>query len=274
MQDFVTILLMTVLIACLVPSGCVQSSAGSSVPMAVTATVVPPQEPALTGPAEMATSAPVEVVTIVRYISPIRDLKDSRLLFALQVPAEWNVSTLRMTNSDTSYYRTDLVAGEVFSIWHYPVNRAREQEFRDRFRLWVPAPVENPVTINGIRYDRYESRAAGNTTVALLARTSSANERGYGSVLIYTARECNRFEQEEFEKAVASFRYFSIRSAATQTGDEIPVYDLSGKPVSGTMNPLVSSSTDWDTAGGDWSDAGSSASSSSSGSSGGGHCGG
>jgi hypothetical protein len=152
-----------------------------------------------------------------------------------------------MTNSDTADYRTDLVAGNVFSISTYPITRSREQEYRDQFRQRFPAPVETMVTINGIRYDRFEGRANGNTTVAYIANTNSANERGYASVLAFTARDCNRFEKEDFEKVVSSFRYFSRSSAGTQPGAEIPLYDLSGNALCRNVNSLIFNSSDWDT---------------------------
>jgi len=58
--------------------------------------------------------------------------------------------------------------------------------------------------------------------VAYIARTNSANEHGYASVLVFTARDSNRFELEDFEAVVSSFRYFSAKSASTIPGDEIP----------------------------------------------------
>jgi hypothetical protein len=273
MRELETIFLILVMIACIFPAGCVQSSGNSPVTPAVPATDVPAPEPATPVPTAGAASAPLEVVTIVRYVSPPRDVKDTSLLFMLQVPAEWNVSTYRMMKSDTSEYRTDLVAGNVFSVYTYTITRSREQEYRDRFRQWSPAPVETMVTINGIRYDRYESRAGGNTTVAYLARSNSANERGYGSVLVFTARDSNRFEREDFEKVVSSFRYFSRKSAGTQQGEEIPLYDLSGNAVSRDVNSMIFNSSDWDTAGGSSSDTVSPGGSSSTGGSpGGGGC--
>ena len=164
MREPQTIFLILVVIACIFLAGCVQSSGNSSVTPAVMTTSVSTPEPATPVPTAAATSAPPEVVTVIRYVSPVRDLKDSYLLFTLQVPVEWNVSTWRMMNSDTSDYRTDLVAGNVFSIYTYVITRGREQEYRDTFRQWVPAPVETMVTINDIRYDRFESSAGGNTT--------------------------------------------------------------------------------------------------------------
>jgi hypothetical protein len=219
-----------------------------------------------------ATSAPLDVVKIIHYVSPLRDVKDSSLLFTLQVPAEWNVSTWRMTNSDTSDYRTELVAGNVFTIYSYPSTRSREQEYRDLFRRGSPAPIETTVIINAIKYDRFESSAGGNTTVAYLVHTNNANERGYASVLVFTTRDSNRFEREDFEKVVSSFRYFSVRSASTIQGEEIPHFDLSGKSVSGQAGgggSLNADSSDWDTSG---SGSASSAVSSSGGHSSGGGC--
>ena len=276
-----SIFLILVVIACIFSAGCAQSRGNNPVTPAVTATGVPAPEPTGSVPAAGATNAPHEVVTIIRYVSPLKDLRDSELLFTLQVPAGWNVSTWRMMNSDTSDYRTDLMADTVFSVYSYPATRSREQAYRDEFRLWSPAPVETTVTINDIRYDRFESSAGGNTTVAYLADTNNANEHGYASVLIFTARDCNRFEREDFEKVIASFRYFSVRSAGTIPGEEIPHYDLSGKTVSpraGVEDPRIFDSSDWDTAeggstGGDASDSDSlGGSSSTGGSTGGGGC--
>jgi uncharacterized membrane protein YgcG len=244
MREPLIIFLILVVIACIFSAGCVQSSGNSTVTAAVLQENVSPPDPATPVHATIATSAPYEVVTVIRYVSPPREVKDSYLLFSLEVPGEWNVSTTRMMKSDTSDYRTDLVGGDVFYLYSYPVTPSREQDFRDRFRQWIPAPVEKAVTINTIRYDRYESRAGGNTTVAYLARANSANEHGYGSVLVFTARDCNRFEREDFENVVSSFRYFSAKSAGTIPGDEIPVYDVSGKAVYRGLDPRLFNSTD------------------------------
>ena len=246
MREAQTIFLILVVIACMVLAGCVQPAGSNPVAPAVPATTVPTPVPAMPDPPAGATSAPLEVVTITRYVSPLRDVKDSNLLFTLQVPAEWDVKTYRMMKSDTSDYRTDLVAGNVFSISTYVISRSREQDYRDQFRQQLHAPVETAVTINGIMYDRFEERAGGNTTVAYIGHAASANERGYGSVLVFTARDCNRFELEDFEKVVASFRYFSMRSAGTQPGEEIPVYDLEGHALSRATNPLLFNTSDWD----------------------------
>ena len=278
MRKFVTFCLILTVTACILTAGCVLASGTSTVPPAVTATAVPGLEPAPSAPAAVATATPREVVTIIRYVYPQKELKDSGLLFSLQVPAVWNVSTYRLTNADTSGHRTDLVAGDVFWIESFPITRSREQEVREGFREWSPAPAETTVTINGIKYDRFESNAGGNTTVAYLADANSANEHGYGSVLHYTARDSRPFEAEDFEQVVSSFRYFAADKAALQSGEEIPRYDLNGKTVqskTGDVDPRVFDSSDWDSnenAGGSASNSGSTDPGSSSGGSSGGGC--
>jgi hypothetical protein len=276
MREHKTIFLMVVVIACCFLAGCMQSPGNSRVTPAVSQEDLLTPEPATPIPPAAVTGTPCVAVTVVHYISPARDLKDSERLFALQVPAEWNVSTWRLMKSDIPDCRTDLVAGNVFSIFTYPVSRSREQEFRDRFRLWSPAPAETAVTINGIRFDRFESSAHGNTTVAYLSRAYSANERGYGSVLVFIARDNNRFEKEDFEKVVSSFRYFSVRSAGKEPGEEIPMYDVSGNTVpsgTGRGKSVAYDSSDWDSAGGSSSVGDSPDGVSSVSTSGGGHCG-
>jgi hypothetical protein len=119
------------------------------------------------------TTVPQPVVTIIHYISQVRDIKDSELLFALQVPVEWNVSTYRLIKSDTPDYRTDLVADNVFSIYSYYFSQNQDKAYRDQFRQWYPAPTETTVTINDITYDRFESTGEGKTKV------SYVRERGF-----------------------------------------------------------------------------------------------
>jgi hypothetical protein len=272
------IFLILIVIACIFLAGCVQSPGNHSVSPAVLRTSVPAPETAAPVPTASVTPAAQPIVTIIRYISPLKDIRDSELLFTLQVPAEWNVSTWQLTKSDMADFRTDLVADKVFSISSYPSARSREQEYREQFRQWSPAPAESSVTINGIRYDRFESSAEGNTMVAYLAGTNSANERGYAAVLVFVARDGNRFEKEDYERVVSSFRYFSTRWAGSVSGEEIPHYyawgnAMSGKPASASSAGIDSS--DWDTGEGTSGDLGSSGGSSSgAGSSpGGGHCG-
>jgi hypothetical protein len=208
-------------------------------------------------PHPAATSAPQQVVTIIHYVSQVKDIKDSELLFALQVPVEWNVSSYRLMKSDYPDYRTDLVADNVFSIYSSSITKNQDQTYRDQFRQWSPAPTETTVTINNITYDRFESTLDGKTNVSYIVRKNNTNERGYASVLVFTARDSNRFEKEDFEKVVSSFRYFSMKSAGAIPGEEIPVYDLSGNAVSRNLNPMLFNSSDWDSAGGSSIDLGS-----------------
>jgi hypothetical protein len=120
-------------------------------------------------------------------------------------------------------YQTDLVKDDAFYIQTYTISRSQDQAYRDLFRkTWVPAPTETTVTINGITYDRFESTQDTKTQVAYVARKSSANERGYSSVLMYTTDSSRRFEKEDFEKVISSFKYFSHSDAGTIPGEEIP----------------------------------------------------
>jgi uncharacterized membrane protein YgcG len=222
------------------------------------------------------TTVPQPVVTVIRYISQTKDIKDSELLFALRVPVEWNVSSYRLMRTDTPDYRTDLAAGTVFSIYSYYYSQNKDEVYREQFRQWSPAPTETTVMINEITYNRFESTSDGNTSVAYVAHKSSANERGYASVLVFTARDSNRFEKEDFEKIVSSFRYFDGRSASTEPGEEIPHYDSSGNALSRKASgggSLALGEWEGDSSGGESSSGDSSSGGSSGGSSSGGGCG-
>jgi hypothetical protein len=219
------VLLMIIVVLSMFFAGCTQFSGTSPVTPAVPATTVPTPEPETSAPPAALTSAPQQVVTIIHQVSLIRDIKDSELLFTLQVPVEWKVTTHRLINPDNSeglVYQTDVVGDNVFYIHTYAVSRNQDQAYRDQFRKWSPPPTETAVTINDITYERFESTADGKTTVAYVARKSSANERGYASMIAFTANDSNRFERGDYERIVASFRYFGGNFASSMPGEEIP----------------------------------------------------
>ena len=226
------IALMLIVVIGIFSAGCMQSSGTGPVTPVVTVTTVPPFKPLTQVPLPATTITPQQVVTIIHYVSQVKDIKDSELLFALQVPVEWNVSTYQLMRSDYPDYRTDLVADNVFSIYSYSITKNQDPAYQDQFRQWSPAPTETTVTINNITYDRFESTSDGKTNVSYIVRKSNAIERGYASVLVFTARDSNRFEKEDYDKVVASFRYYGKDDISTLPGEEIPLYDSSGNAVS------------------------------------------
>jgi hypothetical protein len=227
------IILFLVVIACICIAGCTQSSATGPLTPAVPVTSPPPADGATPAPATVetavptagATGVPQEVVTIVHQISLVKDVKDSELLFSLQVPVEWTVSTRRIDNPENFVgfmYQTDLVRNNTFYIHTFTNYRSREQNYRDECKRSVPAPNQTVVTINGITFDRFESTASGMTNVTYVMRQSGMNERGYLSVLVFSADTRNRFEVEDYDKVVASFRYYPKDKVSTMPGEEIP----------------------------------------------------
>jgi hypothetical protein len=240
-MDNPALLLMTILVYALFLTGCVRES-GISPAHPATTSMQPEHEVSAATPAAITT--PREVVTVIHRISPVKDIKDSELLFALQVPEEWNVTTRRLRNPENTeglVYQTDLVSDR-FSVITYTISRSWDQNYRDRFRQWSPAPAETTLVVNGITFDRFESAAGNLTNVSYVARKTSANERGYASVLIFTAGSGNRFEKEDYEKIVSSFRYFSGDSAADQPGEEIKRIVIPGEESGGMQSAVGSGS--------------------------------
>jgi hypothetical protein len=216
------IFLILVAVWCIISAGCMQSP-GTRAPV-VPVTTIAGFEQAVPPSPVPATTPPGQGGTVTYQVSPVKNVKDSELLFSLQVPADWNVTTYRISNpSDTEglAYRTDLFRDNVFSIHTYAITRNQDQAYRDEYRKEIPAPAETTLTINGITFDRFEMRTDGNTSVAYVARKNSANERGYASVLFFTANATGGPGQADFEKVVSSFRYFPARSAGTVPGEEI-----------------------------------------------------
>lgn len=251
------IFLFLVVIACIFLAGCTQSSGIAPVITVAPATTLPTPEPATPVPTvvvtEAETGAPRQVVTIVHMISSVKDVKDSELMFALQVPEEWNISTRRLKNPENfegSMYQTDLVTNDTFYIHTFTDYRNREQNYRDQFREWSPVPDMSTVTINGITFDRFESTADGRTRVGYVARKGCTNEQGYLSVLCFAANTSNRFEKEDFEKVVSSFRYFTRELAGTVPGEEIYKVPPPKEESGGTKSAVGSGSSGSSSSGG------------------------
>lgn len=235
--------LVGVMILWILCAGCTQPSGTSTI---IPAAPVPSPFPVLVESSAVP-KTPEPVVTVIRYISQTRDIKDPELLFALQVPIEWNVTTRRLDDASGSgglVYQTDLVKNNVFFIRTWSISNSRDQAYRDEFRAWSPPPAETTVKINGIIFDRFESVLGGIIRVGYVARKASANERGYASVLFFSADTGNPFEKEDFEKVVSSFRYFSGSNVKTLFGEEIPRYSSSGELLESKQNlPVIDNTT-------------------------------
>jgi hypothetical protein len=227
------ILLILAVIACILAAGCTQVF-GTGPVTNVAPVTSPPAGPATPVPTVVqtavpttaVTSAPRQVVTIIHQIPLLKDVKDSERLFSLQVPAAWNVSTHRLANPENFIgymYQTDLVGNNTFYIHTYINYQDRDQNYRDDCRRESPAPNETIVTINGITFDRFESTANGTTNVTYIARRISTNERGYLSVLAFSANTSDLFEKDDYDRIVASFRYYSKEDISTMPGEEIPL---------------------------------------------------
>jgi hypothetical protein len=156
-----------------------------------------------------------------------KSLKDSELWFTLRVPQDWNATTVWERGYGTwigYYFYTVLGVEEPvynqtgitrrinstrMTIMTYAITRNQDQDYRNDFRQnRVPTPVESTETINGIVFDRFESKGEG-TAVGYVVKKASANERGYATVIWYyvSPSQC----QEDIENIIHSFRYLSER---------------------------------------------------------------
>jgi hypothetical protein len=252
-------LLLLAVIACMIIAGCTQGTGtvqGAAVP-ATPASPAPATVPVVTAettlPESVETQPPQPVVTIVHYIPMVKDVKDSQLLFSLQVPEEWNPSTYRLENPENYegfMYQTDLVKNNTFYIHTYENYRNRDQNYRDACKDQDPSPNMSVVTINGITFDRFESSAGGLTNVTYVSRQSSMNDFGYLTVLAYTVSTSDRFAVEDYDRVVQSFRYYPHDKISSMPGTEIPrlLFESEGGSVksasrSGSSSPAGGSSS-------------------------------
>ena len=156
-----------------------------------------------------------------------KSLKDSELWFTIRVPEDWNATTVWERGYGTwigYYFYTVLGVEEPvynqtgitrrinstrMTIMTYAITRNQDQDYRNDFRQnWIPTPVESNEKINGIVFDRFESKGEG-TAVGYVVKKASANERGYATVIWYyvSPSQC----QEDIENIIHTFRYLSER---------------------------------------------------------------
>lgn len=212
-------------IALVILAGCTQSQPAASPRPDVTQVPGIPDVPATTAAPAKTTAAPVVTVTVIRYVETEKAWKDSTHQITFRAPESWTVTTRQQTTPDDSQgllFQTNLVSGDVFYIQTFPISRNQDQDYRNAFRKWAPAPDETTVTINSIVFDRFESTSNGKTQVGYVARKSSANDIGYSSVIYFIADGSTQFEKDDFEDVVGSFAYLTKDTAITATGYEIP----------------------------------------------------
>jgi hypothetical protein len=212
-------------IALVILAGCTQSSPAANPRPDVTQVSTNPEVPATTAAPAKTTAAPVVTVTVIRFVETEKTWKDSTHQITFRAPESWAVTTRQMTTPDDSQgllFQTDLVSGDIFYIQTFPISRNQDQDYRNAFRKWAPAPDETTVTINSIVFDRFESTSNGKTQVGYVARKSSANDLGYSSIIYFIADGSTQFEKDDFEDVVQSFAYLSKDTALTATGYEIP----------------------------------------------------
>jgi hypothetical protein len=192
---------------------------------------------ATTFPAVTATSPavtpPFSVVSRrnISFAAPLKILKDYDSGFTIQVPASWDVITEKMPIPEgysgivylTSLYNNQgFVNTHEFFILTYASSRDYDQTMRTYFRdTWTPKAMETTVRINGITLDRFESKITDDISVAYVARKSSANERGFASVIECSVNTSSEYNQQDYESNISRFRYLDANSIKTAPGEEI-----------------------------------------------------
>jgi len=212
-------------IAFVILCGCTQSQPAAPPQPVMTAVPATPEPTETPAAPEITTAAPVVTVTVIRHVEVQKPWKDSDLRIAFRAPSSWEVTTWQVDLPEGSQgmeYKTQLVPGDVFYIMTFPISRNQDQDYRNIFRMWAPAPEESTVTINSIVFDRFESTKEGKTQVAYVARKSSANDLGYSSVIYFVADSAKQFEKDDFEDVARSFAYLNKDTADTEPGNEIP----------------------------------------------------
>jgi hypothetical protein len=156
---------------------------------------------------------------------PLKIIKDSELWFSMKIPDTWEVTTKRISNPEGYeglVYDTVLSKNDEFHIITYAISRSQDQSFRNYYRdSWTPLPNESTVIINGITFDRFETKSDGNVKVAYVGMKSSANERGFASVIEYVSNSSQGYTQNDYESFISTFQYMTAKEIKSAPGEEI-----------------------------------------------------
>jgi hypothetical protein len=146
----------------------------------------------------------------------------------MQVPESWKVSTERIPNPEGYeglVYVTFLHDNPVlyndheFYIITYAITRNFDQTLRENYRN--KKMNESAVTINGITFDRFESKTDDQVKVAYVVRKSSANERGFASLIEYSLNASSQYQQTDFESLISTFQHKGAKEIKLAAGEEI-----------------------------------------------------
>ena len=164
-------------------------------------------------------------------LGPLKTIKDSELWFTIQVPESWEATTERVSNPEGYAglgFVTELLDNPIllnthdFDIVTYAISRDWDQALRIRYRnTWTPHPHESTVMINGIIFDRFESKKDENVKVAYVVRKSSANEHGFASMIEYSVDPSSQYQQQDFESLISTFHYVTEEDINYTAGEEI-----------------------------------------------------
>jgi len=222
--------LIVLTIAC--SSGCTRPMSPPSSNLTMPArTTAPPLSTSSAVPPSSTIVTPQEVMVT---LGPLKTIKDSELWFTLQVPESWEVTTERMSNPEgyaglvyvTYLYNNPLLFNtHEFYIITYAISRDWDQAVRDTYRN--RKMNESTVTINGITFDRFESKTDDHVKVAYVVRKGSANERGFASVIEYSLNSSSQYQQKDFESFLLTFRYLGAKEIKSAAGEEIKMNERS-----------------------------------------------
>jgi hypothetical protein len=230
-MNLFTFLCFFMVLGLVVSSGCTRSLS-STASENRTVTVQTPTLPVSTSsPTIQHSSTTIAPQKVMVTLGPLKTIKDSELWFTIQVPESWKVTTERISNPEgyeglvyVTYLYDDPVRFNTheFYIITYAITRDFDQAVRNTYRdTWTPLPNESTVKINGITFDRFESKSGDKVIVAYVVRKSSANERGFASVIEYSIDSSSQYQQKDFESFISTFDYKDAKDIKLAVGEEI-----------------------------------------------------
>jgi uncharacterized membrane protein len=192
-------------------------------PIAIPAATIAKISPTVTS-AE--TTTPPLIPASQPVFAPLKTVKDSSMLFTVQVPEDWNVTTIHATlggnwGGDVNYI--NLLPDASFQITAYAyMITGMDQNLQNYYRQnMFGTPIESEAIIDGRSFDRFEVSNNTFDYVAYVGYVNAENEKGYDYSFAYILNQSTLGNRTEYEQIIHSFQILTNQNVGSTSGEEI-----------------------------------------------------
>jgi hypothetical protein len=224
-------LLIAFMVMALLAAGCT----GTTNPVKITGTVVNstaiPESVAPVATVNPALPVAAATEALQPAFAPLKTVKDSDMLFSMQIPEDWNATTANQGfggdwEGDVNFI-SFLPDGSFQLVAYAHIASGQDQNIRNYYRAnMFGKPAETQVPLGGRTFDRLEVANDSSDYVIYVGGPGAENEKGYDYYFAYVLNRSTSGNHDEYEKIIRSFRILTVRTIGSTPGEEIPAGPL------------------------------------------------